>query len=67
MLEAVSRWGYIRESIQGSRQDLAWAEHQDAVMQEHEAIMQAIRCRDAQAARDAAYAHMINCLERCLP
>lgn len=59
--------GYIRESIKGSREDQAWTEHQDAVMQEHHAIMQAICDRDVQAAREAAHAHMANCLQRCLP
>lgn len=58
---------HIRETIQGSREDMAWAKHQEQVMAEHAAIMQAIVARDVPAAREAAFQHMSNCLERCLP
>lgn len=58
---------HIRETIQGSREHAAWEMHQDQVMAEHAAIMNAILARDVPAAREAAFQHMTQCLQRCLP
>lgn len=57
---------HIKDSISGSRQDdAAWRAQQVNVMKEHEDIVDAICARDADAARDAANRHMVNCLTRC--
>lgn len=58
---------HIRDSIKGSREDASWSEHKGEVMYEHAAILDAIESRDVSAARDAAFQHMTNCLQRCLP
>lgn len=56
---------HIRGSITMSRQGDTWMDQSEHVMAEHEAITNAICSRNVQAARDAAYAHMANCLMRC--
>jgi len=58
---------HIRGTILESREGEAWPMHRDEVMAEHRALLQAIRARNPDAARDAAQAHMDNCLRRCLP
>lgn len=56
----------IRETIAASREGGAWEMYQGAIMAEHRTLMEAVCRRDEQAARDAAYIHMANCLTRCL-
>ena len=56
----------IQETIATSRQGGAWQAHQGEIMAEHRRLMESVCRRDEQAARDAAYAHMANCLTRCL-
>lgn len=58
---------HIQGTIKASREDDSWSDHQEEVMAEHRAIMEAIVSRDPSAARAAAQAHMDNCLKRCLP
>ena len=58
---------HIRGTIKESREGEAWQTHRDEVMAEHRALLEAIRRRDPDAAREAAQAHMSNCLKRCLP
>lgn len=57
---------HIRESIAVSRRDEAvWKAEQIKVMREHQAMVDAICSRDPEAARKAAFQHMVNCLKRC--
>lgn len=59
---------HIRSTIKESREDKAiWNAQCEDVMAEHQALMEAICSRNIEAAREAAYTHMANCLTRCLP